>query len=358
MNTSGALVTIDTKNYQIDGKKGNWAAADTVIIDGKQFYLMEHQAYGNQARGVILDAYGKTIVDECKQGFDEETRQKIHEYIQQHVPQNPVHQLRPIGSFLFLGPTGVGKTELAKALAASLFDDESNMVRLDMSEYMEKYSVSRLIGAPPGYVGYDEGGQLTEAVRRKPYSVVLFDEVEKAHPDVFNVLLQVLDDGRITDSQGRTVDFKNTIIIMTSNLGSAHLLEGIDDNGDINPECEEAVMNELRGHFRPEFLNRLDEIIMFKPLTKGNIGNIINLLITDLNKRLSDREITVELTDAAKQYIVDNGYDPVYGARPLKRFLQKHVETLSAKLILADEVREGDTILIDVEGDHLTARVK
>ena len=265
---------------------------------------------------------------------------------------------KPIGSFLFLGPTGVGKTELAKALAASLFDDESNMVRLDMSEYMEKYSVSRLIGAPPGYVGYDEGGQLTEAVRRKPYSVVLFDEVEKAHPDVFNVLLQVLDDGRITDSQGRTVDFKNTIIIMTSNLGSAHLLEGIDDNGDINPECEEAVMNELRGHFRPEFLNRLDEIIMFKPLTKGNIGNIINLLITDLNKRLSDREITVELTDAAKQYIVDNGYDPVYGARPLKRFLQKHVETLSAKLILADEVREGDTILIDVEGDHLTAHVK
>lgn len=265
---------------------------------------------------------------------------------------------KPIGSFLFLGPTGVGKTELAKALAASLFDDESNMVRLDMSEYMEKYSVSRLIGAPPGYVGYDEGGQLTEAVRRKPYSVVLFDEVEKAHPDVFNVLLQVLDDGRITDSQGRTVDFKNTIIIMTSNLGSAHLLEGIDDNGDINPECEEAVMNELRGHFRPEFLNRLDEIIMFKPLTKGNIGNIINLLITDLNKRLSDREITVELTDAAKQYIVDNGYDPVYGARPLKRFLQKHVETLSAKLILADEVREGDTILIDVEGDKLTARVK
>ena len=265
---------------------------------------------------------------------------------------------KPIGSFLFLGPTGVGKTELAKALAASLFDDESNMVRLDMSEYMEKYSVSRLIGAPPGYVGYDEGGQLTEAVRRKPYSVVLFDEVEKAHPDVFNVLLQVLDDGRITDSQGRTVDFKNTIIIMTSNLGSAHLLEGIDGNGDINPECEEAVMNELRGHFRPEFLNRLDEIIMFKPLTKGNIGNIINLLITDLNKRLSDREITVELTDAAKQYIVDNGYDPVYGARPLKRFLQKHVETLSAKLILADEVREGDTILIDVEGDHLTARVK
>ena len=265
---------------------------------------------------------------------------------------------KPIGSFLFLGPTGVGKTELAKTLAATLFDDEQNMVRIDMSEYMEKYSVSRLIGAPPGYVGYDEGGQLTEAVRRKPYSVVLFDEVEKAHPDVFNVLLQVLDDGRITDSQGRIVDFKNTIIIMTSNLGSAHLLEGIDENGDINPACEEAVMNELRGHFRPEFLNRLDEIIMFKPLTKDNIGNIINLLMNDLNKRLADREITVELSDSARQFIVDHGYDPIYGARPLKRFLQKHVETLSAKLILADEVREGDTILIDTEGDKLTARVK
>ena len=265
---------------------------------------------------------------------------------------------KPIGSFLFLGPTGVGKTELAKALAENLFDDENNMVRIDMGEYMEKDSVSRLIGAPPGYVGYDEGGQLTEAVRRKPYSVVLFDEVEKAHPDVFNVLLQVLDDGRITDSQGRTVDFKNTIIIMTSNLGSAHLLEGIDENGDINPACEEAVMNELRGHFRPEFLNRLDEIIMFKPLTKDNIGNIINLLMADLNKRLADREITVELTDSARKYIVDNGYDPIYGARPLKRFLQKHVETLSAKLILADEVREGDTILIDTDGDKLTARVR
>ena len=265
---------------------------------------------------------------------------------------------RPIGSFLFLGPTGVGKTELAKALAENLFDDENNMVRIDMSEYMEKYSVSRLIGAPPGYVGYEEGGQLTEAVRRKPYSVVLFDEIEKAHPDVFNVLLQVLDDGRITDSQGRTVDFKNTILIMTSNIGSSYLLDGISEDGSIKEEAANLVMNDLRGHFRPEFLNRLDEIIMFKPLTKGNIGNIINLLITDLNKRLSDREITVELTDAAKQYIVDNGYDPVYGARPLKRFLQKHVETLSAKLILADEVREGDTILIDVEGDHLTARVK
>ena len=232
------------------------------------------------------------------------------------------------------------------------------MVRIDMSEYMEKYSVSRLIGAPPGYVGYEEGGQLTEAVRRKPYSVVLFDEIEKAHPDVFNVLLQVLDDGRITDSQGRTVDFKNTILIMTSNIGSAYLLDGIDEDGDISPECEELVMNDLRDHFRPEFLNRLDEIIMFKPLTKDNIGNIINLLVADLNKRLADREITVELTDAAKQYIVENGYDPIYGARPLKRFLQKHVETLSAKLILADKVREGDTILIDVSGNELTAAVK
>ena len=265
---------------------------------------------------------------------------------------------KPIGSFLFLGPTGVGKTELAKTLAQTLFDDEQNMVRIDMSEYMEKYSVSRLIGAPPGYVGYDEGGQLTEAVRRKPYSVVLFDEVEKAHPDVFNVLLQVLDDGRITDSQGRTVDFKNTIIIMTSNLGSAHLLEGIDENGDINPEAEELVMNELRGNFRPEFLNRLDEIIMFKPLTKDNIGNIIHLLMNQLNKRLEDREISVELTPAAENFIVEHGYDPIYGARPLKRFLQKHVETLSAKLILADEVHANDVILIDVEGDHLTARVK
>ena len=265
---------------------------------------------------------------------------------------------KPIGSFLFLGPTGVGKTELAKALASSLFDDESNMVRLDMSEYMEKYSVSRLIGAPPGYVGYDEGGQLTEAVRRKPYSVVLFDEVEKAHPDVFNVLLQVLDDGRITDSQGRTVDFKNTIIIMTSNLGSMHLLEGIDENGEIRPEAEEAVMEELKGNFRPEFLNRLDEIIMFKPLTKDNIGNIIKLLMADLNKRLADRELKVELTRAAEDYITEKGYDPVYGARPLKRFLQKYVETLAAKLILADKVREGDTILIDLTDGELTASAK
>ena len=265
---------------------------------------------------------------------------------------------KPIGSFLFLGPTGVGKTELAKALASCLFDDESNMVRLDMSEYMEKYSVFRLIGAPPGYVGYDEGGQLTEAVRRKPYSVVLFDEVEKAHPDVFNVLLQVLDDGRITDSQGRTVDFKNTIIIMTSNLGSMHLLEGIDENGEIRPEAEEAVMEELKGNFRPEFLNRLDEIIMFKPLTKDNIGNIIKLLMEDLNKRLADRELKVELTKAAEDYITEKGYDPVYGARPLKRFLQKYVETLAAKLILADKVREGDTILIDLTDGELTASAK
>ena len=265
---------------------------------------------------------------------------------------------KPIGSFLFLGPTGVGKTELAKALAASLFDDESNMVRLDMSEYMEKYSVSRLIGAPPGYVGYDEGGQLTEAVRRKPYSVVLFDEVEKAHPDVFNVLLQVLDDGRITDSQGRTVDFKNTIIIMTSNLGSAQLLEGIDENGHIQPECEAAVMEELQGHFRPEFLNRLDEIIMFKPLTKDNIGNIIKLMMNDLNKRLEDREIQVALTPEAESFIIEHGYDPIYGARPLKRFLQKHVETLSAKLILEDAVDAGDTIEIGVADDKLEAHVK
>jgi len=265
---------------------------------------------------------------------------------------------KPIGSFLFLGPTGVGKTELAKALAASLFDDEGNMVRLDMSEYMEKYSVSRLIGAPPGYVGYDEGGQLTEAVRRKPYSVVLFDEVEKAHPDVFNVLLQVLDDGRITDSQGRTVDFKNTIIIMTSNLGSAQLLDGIDEEGNISELAEDAVMNVVRGHFRPEFLNRLDEIIMFKPLTKDNIGNIITLMMNDLNNRLADRELEVCLTDAATAFIVEHGYDPVYGARPLKRFLQKHVETLSAKLILADEVQMGDTIVIDVVDDKLNARVK
>ena len=262
---------------------------------------------------------------------------------------------KPIGSFLFLGPTGVGKTELAKALAESLFDDEGSMVRLDMSEYMEKYSVSRLIGAPPGYVGYDEGGQLTEAVRRKPYSVVLFDEVEKAHPDVFNVLLQVLDDGRITDSQGRTVDFKNTIIIMTSNLGSAHLLENIASDGSISPEVEQAVMTELRGNFRPEFLNRLDEIIMFKPLTKDNIGNIVGLLMEELNQRLSDRNIKVVLTDAAKDYIIEKGYDPVYGARPLKRFLQKHVETLSAKLILEDRVKGGDTIRMDVKDGRLTA---
>ena len=264
---------------------------------------------------------------------------------------------KPIGSFMFLGPTGVGKTELAKALAASLFDNEQNMVRIDMSEYMEKYSVSRLIGAPPGYVGYDEGGQLTEAVRRKPYSVVLFDEVEKAHPDVFNVLLQVLDDGRITDSQGRTVDFKNTIIIMTSNLGSQYLLDGIDADGNISPQAESEVMEELQGHFRPEFLNRLDEIIMFKPLSKNNIGNIIKLMMDDLNKRLADRDIHVALTPNAQDYIVEHGYDPVYGARPLKRFLQKHVETLSAKLILEDKVQQGDTIQIDATDGQLTATV-
>ena len=262
---------------------------------------------------------------------------------------------KPIGSFLFLGPTGVGKTELAKALAESLFDDENSMVRIDMSEYMEKHSVSRLIGAPPGYVGYDEGGQLTEAVRRKPYSVVLFDEVEKAHPDVFNVLLQVLDDGRITDSTGKTVDFKNTILIMTSNIGSQYLLEGIDEDGNITEAADNMAMNDLRAHFRPEFLNRLDEIIMFKPLTKGSIGGIIGLLVEDVNKRLADRELSIALTDSAKQFIVENGYDPVYGARPLKRYLQKHVETLAARLILADGVRAGDVIQIDEQNGKLTA---
>ena len=262
---------------------------------------------------------------------------------------------KPIGSFLFLGPTGVGKTELAKALAEALFDDENNMVRIDMSEYMEKHSVSRLIGAPPGYVGYDEGGQLTEAVRRKPYSVVLFDEVEKAHPDVFNVLLQVLDDGRITDSTGKTVDFKNTILIMTSNIGSQYLLDGIDENGQIKPEAENSVMHDLRAHFRPEFLNRLDEIILFKPLTKGNIGGIIELLVADVNKRLADKELKIALTDEAKGFIIENGYDPVYGARPLKRYLQKNVETLAAKLILADGVRAGDTIEIGLSDGKLTA---
>ena len=265
---------------------------------------------------------------------------------------------KPIGSFLFLGPTGVGKTELAKALAASLFDDEANMVRIDMSEYMEKYSVSRLIGAPPGYVGYEEGGQLTEAVRRKPYSVVLFDEIEKAHPDVFNVLLQVLDDGRITDSQGRTVDFKNTILIMTSNIGANYLLDGIDARGAIKLEAEQMVMGDLRNHFRPEFLNRLDETILFKPLTKDNIGGIIHLIVDDLNRRLAERELKIELTPEAEQFIVENAYDPVYGARPLKRYIQKYVETLSAKLILSDQVKSKDTILIAVENGSLTARAK
>ena len=264
---------------------------------------------------------------------------------------------KPIGSFLFLGPTGVGKTELAKALAQSLFDDEQNMIRIDMSEYMEKHSVARLIGAPPGYVGYEEGGQLTEAVRRKPYSVVLFDEVEKAHPDVFNVLLQVLDDGRITDSKGRTVDFKNTILIMTSNIGSMHLLEGIDENGEIRPECEQMVMNELRAHFRPEFLNRLDETILFKPLTKADIRSIVDLLMKELNERLKEREVKVVLTTAAVDYVVEHGYDPAYGARPLKRFLQKHVETLAAKLLLGTEIEMGSTISIDVSAGELTAKL-
>ena len=265
---------------------------------------------------------------------------------------------KPIGSFLFLGPTGVGKTELAKTLAEALFDNEQNMVRIDMSEYMEKYSVSRLIGAPPGYVGYDEGGQLTEAVRRKPYSVVLFDEVEKAHPDVFNVLLQVLDDGRITDSQGRTVDFKNTILIMTSNIGSPYLLDGIDEKGDIKPEAQEQVMNDLRGHFRPEFLNRMDEIIMFKPLTKDNVGKIVDLMVKELSDRLADQELSLELTDAAKQMVVDNGYDPVYGARPLKRYLQNYVETLTAKKILSGDVHAGDTIVLDVKDGAFTVSTK
>jgi len=267
---------------------------------------------------------------------------------------------KPIGSFLFLGPTGVGKTELAKTLAENLFDDEQNMVRIDMSEYMEKYSVSRLIGAPPGYVGYEEGGQLTEAVRRKPYSVVLFDEIEKAHPDVFNVLLQVLDDGRITDSQGRTVDFKNTILIMTSNIGSPYLLDGIDENGEIKPEAQSQVMDDLRGHFRPEFLNRLDEIIMFKPLTKSNIGKIVDLMVGELDKRLADQELSLELTDAAKDQVIENGYDPVYGARPLKRAIQNYLEDGLSEIILGTELQPGDTIkvLYNKEEDAISMTVE
>ena len=262
---------------------------------------------------------------------------------------------RPLGSFLFLGPTGVGKTELAKALAQALFDDEKNMVRIDMSEYMEKFSVSRLIGAPPGYVGYDEGGQLTEAVRRHPYCVVLFDEVEKAHPDVFNVLLQVLDDGRITDSQGRTVDFKNTILIMTSNLGSEYILEGIRD-GELSEEARAMVDRMLKGHFRPEFLNRIDEIVYYKPLTREQIGHIVALMLRGLNARLADRQLRVELTDAALAHVIDQGFDPVYGARPLKRYLQSRVETLIARRIIAADVNPGDTLTVDVDGDKLTVR--
>lgn len=265
---------------------------------------------------------------------------------------------RPIGSFLLLGPTGVGKTELSKALAEAVFGSEDAMIRVDMSEYMEKHSVSKLIGSPPGYVGYEEGGQLSEKVRRSPYSVLLFDEIEKAHPDVFNVLLQVLDDGRITDSQGRTVDFKNTILIMTSNIGSQYLLDGISEDGSIRPEAEEMVMNDLRAHFRPEFLNRLDEIIMFKPLTKDNIGGIIELMLADVNKRLADRDLKIELTDAAKDFVIEHGYEPTYGARPLKRFLTKHVDTLAARLILEGNVKEGDVILIDEQDGKLTASIK
>ena len=265
---------------------------------------------------------------------------------------------KPIGSFLFLGPTGMGKTELAKSLAANLFDNEANMVRIDMSEYMEKHSVSRLVGAPPGYVGYDEGGQLTEAVRRQPYSVVLFDEIEKAHPDVFNILLQVLDDGRITDSQGRTVDFKNTILIMTSNIGSSYLLEGINENGEITEEARNRVEHELKNHFRPEFINRLDEIIMFKPLTRDNISGIIDILMDNLNDRVADKDLSITLTEAAKDYITEHGYDPVYGARPLKRYLQKNVETMAAKLILGDDLETGNRIIMDVENDKLVTRVE
>ncbi len=265
---------------------------------------------------------------------------------------------RPIGSFLFLGPTGVGKTELAKALAESLFDDENAMIRIDMSEYMEKHAVARLIGAPPGYVGYEEGGQLTEAVRRKPYAVILFDEVEKAHPDVFNVLLQVLDDGRITDSKGRTVDFKNTIIILTSNIGSDLILEGITDTGEITNEVEEGVNNRLKMHFRPEFLNRLDDIVIYKPLMKEQIIQIVDLLVTDLNRRLADRQLSVKLTHEAKVYLAEQGFDPVFGARPLKRFLQRKVETLIGRMLIANDVEPFSTFVVDYDGQELKISIE
>ena len=336
-------------------------------------YEMDKELIKNKLLDIIFEDEYECIVDE--DGFYDEATAEFRRNISEcGVDLNEALELvsnsilksrsgikdpnRPIGSFIFLGPTGVGKTELAKTLARNLFDDEKNMIRFDMSEYMEKFSVTRLIGAPPGYVGYEEGGQLTEKVRRHPYSIVLLDEIEKAHPDVFNVLLQVLDDGRITDSQGRTVDFKNTILIMTSNIGAMYLLEGIDENGNIKKDAEDMVMADLRNHFRPEFLNRLDETILFKPLSKKDIGGIVNLIMNDLNKRLTDKELFVILSDEAKEFVVENAYDPIYGARPLKRYIQKHVETLVAKLILADKVCQRDTVEIFVENDALSAKVK